>query len=65
MTVTPHNGKEEDFQLVLSLKNKQGATQFYSLLAFSPSKNEAVERGYLVGRYGAIPFVSEPRWQNG
>lgn len=46
-------------------KNKQGATQLYSLLEFSPRKNEAVERGYLVGRYGAIPFVSEPRWQNG
>lgn len=46
-------------------KNKQGATQLFSLLEFSPRKNEAVERGYLVGRYGAIPFVSEPWWQNG
>lgn len=46
-------------------KDKRGATQLYSLLEFSPRKHEAVERGYLLGRYGAIPFVTEPRWQNG
>lgn len=43
-------------------KNKQGATDLYSLLEFSPRKHEALERGYLLGRYGAVPFVSEPRW---
>ena len=46
-------------------KDKRGATQLYSLLEFSPRKHEAVERGYLLGRYGAIPFVTEPQWQNG
>jgi hypothetical protein len=45
-------------------KDKRGATQLFSLLEFSPRKNEAVERGYLVGRYGAVPFVREPRWQD-
>lgn len=52
-------------QLWFVEKDKQGATQLYSLLEFSPRKHEAVERGYLLGRYGAIPFVTEPRWQNG
>lgn len=47
------------------VEKKQGATQLYSLLEFSPRKQEAVERGYLLGRYGAVPFVSEPRWQDG
>lgn len=47
------------------VEKQQGATQLYSLLEFSPRKNEAVERGYLLGRYGAVPFVSEPRWQHG
>ncbi|HMT91589.1 ATP/GTP-binding protein [uncultured Thiothrix sp.] len=47
------------------VEKKQGATRLYSLLEFSPRKHEAVERGYLLGRYGAIPFVSEPRWQHG
>ncbi len=45
-------------------KDKRGATQLFSLLEFSPRKNEAVERGYLVGRYGAVPLVREPRWQD-
>ena len=52
-------------QLWFIEKDKRGATQLFSLLEFSPRKNEAVERGYLLGRYGAIPFVTEPRWQNG
>ena len=28
-----------------------------SLSEFSPRKNEALERGYLMGRYGAVPFL--------
>lgn len=28
---------------------------------FSPRKNEAFERGYLAGRYGALSFLSEMR----
>ena len=40
-------------------KDKQQSTQLYSLADFSPRKNEALEKGYLSGRYGAIPFLSE------
>ncbi|WP_298135095.1 ATP/GTP-binding protein [Acidiferrobacter sp.] len=38
-------------------KDKQSASHFYSLLEYSPRKEEALERGYLKGRYGAIPFI--------
>ena len=40
-------------------KDQQQSTQLYSLADFSPRKNEALEKGYLSGRYGAIPFLSE------
>ncbi len=35
-----------------------GATDLYSLGDFSPRKNENIEKGYLLGRYGAIPYPS-------
>lgn len=33
------------------------SSSLYALLDFSPRKNEALERGYLQGRYGALPFL--------
>lgn len=38
-------------------KDQQQSSHFYSLLDYSPRKDEALERGYLKGRYGAIPFI--------
>lgn len=38
-------------------KNDQ-STELYALAAFSPRKQEAIERGYLQGKYGAVPFLS-------
>lgn len=38
-------------------KDKNRSSQLYSLLEYSPRKDEALERGYLKGRYGAIPFI--------
>lgn len=32
-------------------------TEVYALTEFSPRKEENIEKGYLQGRYGAIPFV--------
>lgn len=32
-------------------------TRLYPLLDYKPRKDEALERGYLKGRYGAIPFI--------
>lgn len=33
------------------------ATELYSLWEFSPRKNENIRKGYLQGRFGAIPFL--------
>ena len=38
-------------------KDELRSSRFYSLLEYSPRKDEALERGYLKGRYGAIPFI--------
>ena len=40
-------------------KDASRATRLYPLSDFSPRENEAVERGYLNGRYGGIPFLKE------
>jgi len=33
------------------------ATDLFSLWEFSPRKNENIRKGYLQGRFGAIPFL--------
>ncbi len=38
-------------------KGSDQSSSLYPLLDFSPRKNEAFERGYLQGRYGALPFL--------
>lgn len=40
-------------------KDREQASKLYPLTDFSPRKNEALERGYLIGRYGALPFFSD------
>ena len=40
-------------------KNKDQSSTLVSLHEFSPRKNEALERGYLMGRYGGIPFLNQ------
>lgn len=40
-------------------KDDGQSTRLYSLLEYSPRKDEALERGYLKGRYGAIPFIGD------
>lgn len=39
-------------------KHPDQSSSLYPLLDFSPRKNEALERGYLQGRYGALPLLS-------
>jgi uncharacterized protein len=39
-----------------SEKNEIGETCVYPLTDFSARKKENIEKGYLEGRYGAIPF---------
>ncbi|MCW5588594.1 MAG: ATP-binding protein [Legionellales bacterium] len=38
-------------------KDQYNSTQLYPLLDFSPRKDEAIGRGYLQGRYGALPYI--------
>jgi hypothetical protein len=40
-------------------KDEGGATHLYPLTDFKPRKGENLERGYLQGRYGAIPFLGD------
>ena len=47
-------------QVWFTEKNAALATQLYPLTDFSPRKKEALERGYLAGRYGAVPFLTGP-----
>lgn len=40
-------------------KNEEREARLYPLSDFSPRENEAIERGYLNGRYGGIPHLHE------
>ena len=40
-------------------KDTEQASKLYPLTDFSPRKDEALEKGYLMGRYGALPFFGE------
>ncbi len=42
-------------------KDRNHRSRLYPLTDFSPRKEENLERGYLQGRYGALPFVGELR----
>ena len=52
-------------QIWFAEKNdKSAATELYSLASFSPRKGENIRKGYLQGRFGAIPFIGGDRlWQ--
>jgi hypothetical protein len=46
-------------QVWFTEKDRSGATELYPLSDFSPRRAENLERGYLQGRYGAVPFVDD------
>jgi AAA15 family ATPase/GTPase len=48
-------------QVWLTEKDSEGATVLYPLTDYKPRKAENIERGYLQGRYGAIPFLGDFR----
>lgn len=39
--------------------SKSGGTELYSLTDFSPRNDERIGKAYLLGKYGAIPFIME------
>ncbi len=44
-------------QIWFTEKDKGGSTRLYSMLDYKPRKGEAMQKGYLSGRYGAIPII--------
>lgn len=40
-------------------KKQDGSTEFYPLSNFNPRGDKVLERGYLEGRYGGIPFLGD------
>jgi hypothetical protein len=44
-------------QVWLTEKDQDGATRLYPLTDYQPRKDESLAKGYLAGRYGAIPFL--------
>jgi hypothetical protein len=46
-------------QIWFTEKDRDGATHIYPLTDFHPRKEENLERGYLQGRYGAVPYIGE------
>ncbi|HYO51385.1 ATP-binding protein [Archangium sp.] len=46
-------------QIWFTEKDRAGATHLYPLTDFHPRKEENLERGYLQGRYGAVPFLGQ------
>jgi AAA15 family ATPase/GTPase len=47
-------------QVWLTEKDSEGASHLYPLTDFRTRKNDNLARGYLQGRYGAIPFSGRP-----
>lgn len=43
-------------------KDSDRATQLFPLTDFHPRKNEALENGYLQGRFGALPYIGEVKF---
>lgn len=50
-------------QIWIVEKDRDQASRLVALSEFSPRKNEALERGYLLGRYGGVPFLNATLWQ--
>lgn len=46
-------------QIWFTEKDRDQATRVYPLSDFSPRETEAWERGYLIGRYGAVPIFDD------
>jgi predicted ATPase len=46
-------------QIWFTEKAADGSTHLYPLTDFKPRKHESLERGYLQGRYGAVPVFDE------
>ncbi len=65
LVVTTHESNLLDQQLLrrdeiwFAEKNDKGATSLYSLADFRPRKDLKLDKHYLQGRFGAVPFLAE------
>ncbi len=50
-------------QVWFTEKDKGGGTQLCSLSDYKPRKGEAMQKGYLSGRYGAVPVLERFRFE--
>lgn len=49
-------------QIWFTEKDATNSTRLYPLSDFTPRKGEALEKGYLKGRYGALPYIGDLRF---
>ena len=49
-------------QIWFTEKDNNDATKLYPLTDFHPRKKEALEKGYLQGRFGALPYIGEVKF---
>ncbi len=49
-------------QIWFTEKDQAGSTNLYPLTDYKPRTKEALQKGYLAGRYGAIPFLGDFRF---
>jgi predicted ATPase len=54
---SPQLGRD---QIWFAEKDAQGATEIYPLSDFKVRENDNFEKGYLRGRFGALPFAGDP-----
>lgn len=47
-------------QVWFTEKDRTGATTLYPLSDYKPRKGENLAKGYIYGRYGGVPFATEP-----
>jgi len=50
-------------QIWFTEKDEEGATHLYPLTDFKTRQHMDLEKGYLEGRYGGIPFISGHDWK--
>jgi len=64
--VTTHEANLLDLDLVrrdevwFVEKDSRGNSSVYSLEEFSPRYDKDIRKGYMLGRFGAIPFITRP-----
>ena len=46
-------------QIWFTEKDNKGATDLYSLVEYKVGKDASFERDYIIGKYGAIPFIGD------